>query len=79
MCAMIRGQQNEVPSGHPGSHLVWKAFQNTWLRYLFEPEIVITDDGPEFSDRFARGLEQHGCFDHTTDRQSPWRRPKDMK
>lgn len=72
MCAMIRDQQNEVPTGNPGSHLVWKAFQNTWLRYLFEPEIVITDDGPEFADRFARGLEQHGCFHHTTDRQSPW-------
>ena len=72
MCAMIRDQQNEVPNGNPGSHNVWRCFQNTWLRYLFEPEIVITDDGPEFSDRFVRGLEQHGTFHHIVDRQSPW-------
>ena len=72
MCAMVRDQQNEVPNGNPGSHNIWRCFQNTWLRYLFEPEIVISDDGPEFSDRFARGLEQHGTFHHIVDRQSPW-------
>ena len=70
--AIVRDADHHISTGTPDSASVWRTFQNSWIRFFFEPEIVVTDDGREFGARFARGLEQHGIFHHVCDRQSPW-------
>ena len=69
---MIRDIDGEVYNGTPTSNATWKTFLTTWLSFFYEPEILISDGGPEFDGRFARGLEQHGVFHHVVDSESPW-------
>ena len=52
MTSIVHNKHHEVTGGTPTSADVWRTFQTTWLRYFFEPEITITDQGNEFGARF---------------------------
>ena len=62
--------------GPPESARTWALFAQTWLRFLGPPEMIVTDGGSEFNDRFERGVEQFGIFQHVTDGESPWQNAK---
>ena len=72
MTSIVHNKHHEVTGGTPTSADVWRTFQTTWLRYFFEPEITITDQGTEFGARFSRGCEQHGIFQWVTASEAPW-------
>ena len=65
-------QRIEGTSGNPTASATWKAFVNSWLRFLGPPQMMVTDGGNEFRSVFERGLEQQGVLQHTTAPESPW-------
>ena len=73
MATMVRPVDGGPPSGGtPSSEEVWKCFMDHWVRPFGVPEVAITDGGPEFERRFARGLEQISTYHHVADSESPW-------
>ena len=61
------------PSGrNPTSAETWHHFLKSWIRPFGVPQVVLSDGGMEFRDRFERGLEQLGTLQVTTDQESPW-------
>ena len=49
------------------------AFSKEWVRHYGWPELVVTDQGPEFTGKeFIQYLGEAGCLQHFTDSQSPW-------
>ena len=69
-------QRIEASSGTPSAAATWKAFLQSWVRFLGPPYMVITDGGNEFHGIFERGLEQLGILQHTTAPESPWQNSK---
>ncbi|CAE7837485.1 unnamed protein product, partial [Symbiodinium necroappetens] len=65
-------QRIEGTSGTPTASATWKAFVNSWLRFLGPPQMIVTDGGNEFRSVFERGLEQQGVLQHATAPESPW-------
>ncbi|CAE7857444.1 unnamed protein product [Symbiodinium necroappetens] len=63
-------------NGTPSSSSTWKAFLETWVRYIGAPSLVISDAGNEFKGAFERGLEQLGCLQHVCAAESPWQNAK---
>ena len=62
--------------GAPTSHIAWKIFLETWIRYLGAPQMVITDSGNEFKGRFERGCESLGILQHVITPECPWENAK---
>ena len=49
------------------------AFAECWVKHYGWPELVVTDQGPEFiGQEFSLYLGGNGCLQHTIDSQSPW-------
>ena len=63
-------------SGTPSAGAVWKAFMNSWVRFLGPPSLLICDGGSEFRGVFERGLEQLGTLQHVAAPESPWANSK---
>ena len=62
--------------GNPSSSSAWRTFNETWVRHLGAPSLVICDGGNEFKGSFERGLEQLGCLQHVCAAESPWQNAK---
>ena len=55
------------------SPTVRNAFADTWVKHYGWPQLLITDQGTEFTGRaFADYVGQYGCLHHFIDSQSPW-------
>ena len=61
MTRPVGGDTQEPSGGNPTSAETWHHFTRCWIRPFGVPEMVISDGGMEFRDRFERGLEQLGC------------------
>ena len=49
------------------------AFASSWIKDYGWPELVVTDQGPEFVGReFSTYVGENGCLHHFIDSQSPW-------
>ena len=49
------------------------AFATGWVKHYGWPELVVTDQGPEFvGHEFTTYIGEHGCLHHFIDSQSPW-------
>ena len=49
------------------------AFSRLWVRHYGWPELLVTDQGPEFiGHEFANYVGDNGCLHHYIDSQSPW-------
>ena len=55
------------------SESVRNAFAELWIKHYSWPELVITDQGPEFTGHeFSSYLPTGGTLHHVIDSQSPW-------
>ena len=64
MCCVIPDKTSES---------VRDAFSEHWIRHYSWPELLITDQGPEFvGHEFTTYIAQGGCLQHFIDSQSPW-------
>ena len=55
------------------SENVTKAFASVWTKHYGMPELLITDQGTEFTGReFTTYVAQNSCLQHFIDSQSPW-------
>ena len=62
----------KLPAGKT-SREVRDAFARHWITPFGWPDLVISDQGPEFvGHEFNEFLGEHGVLDHKTDSQSPW-------
>ncbi len=49
------------------------AFANLWIKHYSWPELIVTDQGPEFTGHeFSSYVGEHGTLQHFIDSQSPW-------
>ena len=49
------------------------AFATAWVKHYGWPELVVTDQGPEFvGHEFATYVGENGSLHHFIDSQSPW-------
>ena len=49
------------------------AFASSWIKHYGWPELVVTDQGPEFvGHEFSTYVGENGCLHHFIDSQSPW-------
>ena len=63
MCAVLPDKTSET---------VRNAFSEHWVRHYSWPELMITDQGPEFvGTEFTTYVAQGGCLQHFIDSQSP--------
>ena len=62
--------------GTPTSSTTWKAFLETWVRFLGAPFMIVTDSGLEFRGRFERGCESLGVLQHVIAPECPWENAK---
>ena len=72
----VIGRLRGFEAGSPSSSMTWKVFQEIWLRPFGSPEVVQTDGGSEFKDKFERGVEQLGTMQIVSDASSPWQNAK---
>ena len=73
MVAMVRPVDGGEPTGgNPTSSETWHHFLKSWVRPFGVPQVVLSDGGMEFRDRYERGLEQLGTLQTVTDQESPW-------
>ena len=64
MCETIKDKQ---------SNTVKEAFAKCWTKHYGAPELLVTDQGPEFlGGAFTKYISEQGCVHHTIDSQSPW-------
>ena len=48
-------------------------FADVWIKHSSWPELVVTDQGPEFvGHEFVTYVGENGCLHHFIDSQSPW-------
>ena len=67
------GYQMVIEMPDKTSSGVKRAFANTWIKHCGWPELVVTDQGPEFiGHEFANYIGENGCLQHYIDSQSPW-------
>ena len=73
-------QRIPIPEGSRGgtplSQTAWRAFLDSWIRFLGSPTMIITDSGNEFKGRFERGCESMGILQHCTTPECPWENAK---
>ena len=73
MVTMVRPVGGGEPTGgNPTSNETWHHFLKSWVRPFGVPQVVLSDGGMEFRDRYERGLEQLGTLQTVTDQESPW-------
>ena len=63
MMEMLEGKQ---------PHEVWEALQRVWFRIFGVPEIIVTDQGREFSQVFQMEAAKLGILSHQTAARAPW-------
>ena len=50
-----------------------EAFASVWIKQYGWPELLVTDQGPEFiGHEFTQYVGENGCIQHYIDSQSPW-------
>ena len=55
------------------SATVRNAFSTLWIKHYGWPELMVTDQGPEFTGHeFSTYVGENGCLHHFIDSQSPW-------
>ena len=63
MMEMLEGKQPQE---------VWEALQRVWFRIFGVPEIIVTDQGREFSQVFQMEAAKLGILSHQTAARAPW-------
>ena len=67
------GYQMAEPIKDKQSSTVREAFARCWIKHYGAPELLVTDQGPEFlGGEFTKYIAEQGCVHHTIDSQSPW-------
>ena len=67
------GYQQACRVPDKSSASVRDAFAMHWTKHYMIPELVVTDQGTEFTGReFTSYLANHQCLQHLIDSQSPW-------
>ena len=55
------------------SESVRNAFATLWIKHYQAPDLVVTDQGPEFTGHeFSNYVGEQACLHHFIDSQSPW-------
>ena len=58
-------------STDPTAEKSWRAVNRSWYRHYCEPEVHLTDGGPEFCGRFEEELQDRGVFQQKIDPGNP--------
>ena len=67
------GYQQACRVPDKSSASVRDAFAMHWTKHYTIPELVVTDQGTEFTGKeFTSYLADHSCLQHLIDSQSPW-------
>ena len=70
------GYQMLEPLDNTQSQHIWEKFQSTWTRTFSIPEIVIVDQGREFSKDFAERASEAGALLRVIGARAPWQQGK---
>ena len=60
----------KLESKHPQE--VWEVLRNVWFRIFGAPEVIVTDQGKEFSQAFQVEAAKVGILVHQTAARAPW-------
>ena len=70
------GYQMLEPLENMQSQHVWEKFQSTWARTFSIPEVVIVDQGREFSKDFSEKASESGALLRIIGARAPWQQGK---
>lgn len=66
-----RGTDGSLPPAPQSQKDAWESFSD-WIKYFGPPELVLSDNGPEFGETFSRFMELAGITHHICNGRSPW-------
>ena len=66
------GYQMLEPLDNTQSSHVWEKFYGTWVRTFSVPEVVVTDQGREFSKELAEKVSEAGALHRIIGARAPW-------
>ena len=70
------GYQMLEPLENMQSQHIWEKFQSTWARTFSIPEVVIVDQGREFSKDFSEKVSEAGALLRVIGARAPWQQGK---